>query len=98
MAEYRLIWSPIAKLSCLNILEYLQENWYQEVVDNFIDRTEEVLGLINQNPFLYIYSAEVEAYKCLITKQVSLLYRIADDRAELPVFGITGKILKSFFY
>lgn len=86
MAEYEIIWSPIAKISYLTILEYLQENWPEQVMENFIDRTEEALGHICSNPFLYTYSVEINAYKCVVTKQVSLLYRIIFDKAELLVF------------
>lgn len=86
MAEYEIIWSPIAQISYLNILDYLQENWPEQVIENFIDRTEEAIQHINQNPFLYPYSTEINAYKCVVTKQVSLLYRIMHNRAELLVF------------
>jgi plasmid stabilization system protein ParE len=32
-----LIWSPLAEKDFLNILEYLQDNWGDKVLGNFIE-------------------------------------------------------------
>lgn len=52
----------------------------------FIDRTEEVIKYINDNPALYVYSTEGDAYKCVVVKQVSLFYRVKANSIELLVF------------
>lgn len=51
MTKYEVIWSPIARISYLNILEYLHQNWPEKVTEDFIDRTEEVLNHMERNPF-----------------------------------------------
>lgn len=86
MGNYEIIWSPIARISYLNILEYLRENWPEIVIEQFIFRTEEVLNYIGKNPHLYAYSTEMDAYKCVVVKQVSLFYKIKNNSAELLVF------------
>jgi len=45
MAVYSVTWSPQARLSYYNTLEYLLGNWTFEVVERFIDRTEEVVSI-----------------------------------------------------
>lgn len=86
MDNYEIIWSPIASFTYIDILEYLQENWPEKVLVDFIHRTEEVLKFISLNPKLYTYSNELDAYKSVIVKQVSLFYRIRANQAELLMF------------
>lgn len=76
----------MAKLSYLDVLAYLEQNWPEKVTENFIIRTEEVLGHVRNSPNLYIYSNEMQCYKSVIVKQVSLFYRVTNNKAELLVF------------
>jgi hypothetical protein len=46
------IWSPTARLTYYKILEYLLENWTFNELEAFIDRTEEVINHICDNPLL----------------------------------------------
>lgn len=86
MASYTVIWSPSARLSYYQILEYLEERWPIKVLENFINRTAEVLNLICKNPLLYPFSKESEIHKCVVVKQVSLFYRIKETSVELLIF------------
>lgn len=86
MANYTVIWSPMARLTYLEILEYLQDNWPEKVTENFIARTEEVLEHIAENPDLYIYSNITTCYRCVVVKQISLFYRVKNKSAELLIF------------
>lgn len=86
MVSYSVIWSPTARLTYYKILEYLVENWTFKELEAFIDRTEEVINHICDNPSLYPHSAESNAHKCVVVKQVSLFYRVKVDVIELLVF------------
>ncbi|MES2277978.1 MAG: type II toxin-antitoxin system RelE/ParE family toxin [Bacteroidota bacterium] len=86
MTNYDVIWSPVASLTYLDILEYLEENWPESVTENFIHRTETVINHISQNPYFYSYSKDVEIYKCVVVKQVSLYYHVENNKAELLIF------------
>jgi len=48
--SYQIIWSPQANYSYQQILKYLQNRWTEREINNFIERTEEVLFFISQNP------------------------------------------------
>jgi plasmid stabilization system protein ParE len=86
MTKYPIIWSPTARLTYYNILEYLVENWTLKELEVFIDRTEEVISHIRENPSLYPYSGLSDTHKCVLVKQVSLFYRVKSPVIELLVF------------
>lgn len=86
MESYLIIWSPTAKFTYYEILEYLDENWTIKEVEAFIERTEEVLSHICDNPLLYPYSTENDTHKCVMVKQISLFYRVKTNVIELLVF------------
>ena len=87
MAAFSIIWSPTARITYYQVLEYLLENWTFKELETFIDRTEEVISHICSNPLLYPYSIESDVHKCVVVKQVSLFYRIkTTNTIELLVF------------
>jgi plasmid stabilization system protein ParE len=86
MASYTVTWSPAARLTYYQILEYLLEKWTYKELEAFIDRTEEVINHICLNPLLYPYSRESDTHKCVLVKQVSLFYRVRTNAIELLVF------------
>jgi plasmid stabilization system protein ParE len=51
---YNIIWSLKAKNTYYQILEYLESDWSDKEVNDFINRTEEVLTFIAVNPSQYI--------------------------------------------
>jgi plasmid stabilization system protein ParE len=79
-------WSPRAKFSYFQILNYLEENWTIKEIESFIDRTEEVIVLIKSYHKLYPYSKKSDTYKCVLFKQVSLFYRLKSDSIEILFF------------
>ena len=86
MVSYTVIWSPSARITYYQILEYLLEKWTAKELEAFIDRTEEVINHICLNPLLYSYSTESDTHKCVLVKQVSLFYRVKTNAVELLVF------------
>lgn len=84
--SYSITWSPAARISYLTILEYVKEEWTYKEVEAFANHTEGVLELIRQNPSLYQYSKKSDTHRCVLTKQVSLFYRIRNQEIELLVF------------
>jgi hypothetical protein len=87
--SYSIIWSPRALNTFVQVTEYLGKKWTGKEVEKFIERTDEVLAHIKNNPLQYIYSKELNAHRSVITKQVSLLYQIEGESIELLVFWDT---------
>lgn len=86
MALFSVYWSPAVQISYFHILEYLDEKWTEKELKSFIVRTEEVIELICDNPLIYPFSKKGEAHKCVVVKQVSLIYRIKGNKIELLIF------------
>jgi len=85
---YKIVWSPSAQTSYFKILNYLEEHWSTNEVAAFINRTEEIINFIKNRPSLFQYSKSSNTHKCVLTKQVSLFYRIntSSDQIELLLF------------
>jgi hypothetical protein len=49
---YTITWSPTARITYLNILEYVEDNWTHKEVNAFVNQTEKVLKLIRQIHFI----------------------------------------------
>jgi hypothetical protein len=86
MSSYNIIWSPKAKITYYQVLEYLELNWTIKEIKSFINRTDYVIEHISQTPFHYPYSLKGDTYKCVLIKQVSLFYRIKQQEIELLLF------------
>jgi plasmid stabilization system protein ParE len=84
---YQIIWSPTAKATYFQILDYLSVHWSSQEVINFIERTEEVLAYIKENPLQYSSSKiRTEIHRCVATKDISLFYQVNKQSVELFVF------------
>ena len=44
-------WSPTARITYYQVLEYLDEKWTVKEIEAFINRTEEVINYICDNPY-----------------------------------------------
>lgn len=84
--SYSVTWSPTARITYYQVLEYLDDKWTVKEIEAFINRTEEVINYICDNPMLYPYSKESDTHKCVVVKQVSLFYRVRTTTIELLVF------------
>ncbi len=55
---FEIIWLPKAEERFDEIITYLIQEWSEKVVEQFVERTNEVLLLISQNPELYRKSSK----------------------------------------
>jgi plasmid stabilization system protein ParE len=74
----KLIWSPLAENDFANILEYLQLNWENKVLENFIEITDRMISQIVLNPKQFpIISKKHKIRKRVLTKHNTLFYKIS---------------------
>lgn len=74
-------WTSESKKTFNRNLEYLSEEWDNSVINNFLDRVEEVLEQIKNSPELYpLHRPADKIYKCVVHKRVILYYKIMDDK------------------
>ena len=86
MKPYSIIWSPRARITYFQILEYLDSNWTKKEVGFFVNRANEVKKHLIKNPLLYAGSVKANIHRCVVVKQVSLFYRVKDNNVEFIVF------------
>lgn len=84
---YKVIWSPEAILTFDNIIEYLHENWTSKEVVRFIERTEDVIFLLEQNPYLFRGSDKENIHEALVTKQNLLLFQIIESHKQVELIS-----------
>jgi len=74
----KLIWSPLAEKDFVNILEYLQKNWEDKVLENFIEITNKMIGQIMLNPNQFpTINKKHKVRKCVLTRHNTLFYTIS---------------------
>lgn len=72
----KVIWSPQAIKSFSDIVDYLQNNWTEKEVINFIRQSNKSIEQISQNPKLFAESQKKKnQHRAFIFKPVSLIYR-----------------------
>jgi plasmid stabilization system protein ParE len=84
--NYSIVWSPESKRTFESIIQYLEENWSTRGINNFIQRVSIVLSLISKRPKIFVYLPEYNAFRCAVVKQISLFYRIRENKTKLLTF------------
>jgi plasmid stabilization system protein ParE len=72
---YKIIWLPKAEKRYQEIIDWLELNWSEKEIVNFIARTEDVVNLIRANPEIYRSSEKKNIRQAVVTKHNLLLYR-----------------------
>ena len=72
--EYAIVWSAEAEATYNNILTFLEEHWSQKQVLRFVERTEQVIQFIKDNPKMYPRSKSKDIHRAVINRQISLYY------------------------
>ncbi|MEQ8555253.1 MAG: type II toxin-antitoxin system RelE/ParE family toxin [Cyclobacteriaceae bacterium] len=82
--ERAIEWSPKASSEYLRLVDYLLSEWGSGTATRFIDRLSFILDIIIKQPEIYPSTLKRKnVRRCVVTKQVSLYYRVAKDKIEL---------------
>jgi plasmid stabilization system protein ParE len=83
----QIIWSPLSEKDFARILEYLDKEWDEKVVNQFIEITNNFLEQISINPKQFpLIHKKMKVRKCVITKQNTLFYR--DSKQQIDILRI----------
>lgn len=81
---YKITWSAEAKLTYLSIIKYLEENWTEKEIINFVDRVHNKLNLLSVQPAIgKVHKKRYRIHKTLVHKRVSLVYHIRPLKKEI---------------
>lgn len=78
--SYSLHWTTESARTLQQNLEYLEDEWDNQVINKFLDRVEEVLENIKANPKLYpLHRPKDTVHRCVVHKRIILYYKVVDD-------------------
>ncbi len=83
---HKIIWLPKAEKRFEQIIQYLEQNWSEKEVKEFIKRTNAIIHIISINPNAFRYSKSKKIYEAVVTKHNLLLYRKKLNTIELLTF------------
>ena len=76
--------SPLAELKLELLIEYLVSEWGKPSKEKFLNKLETTIDRISKFPDSNPKSNELGGiYKCVVSKQTSLFYRIKNDEVEI---------------
>ena len=82
----KISWTPTARKTYFNVLDYLEEAWSKREVQNFADEVEKVLNQITENPDMFEASGKKKNIrKGYITRHNALYYRVKPGKKELEL-------------
>lgn len=89
--SFIVLWSNKAKLSYIEVIEYLDYKWTQKEIHHFISKTDEVINKIITNPYLFKkYKNDALIRQAIIHETVSLIYQIAEDQKTIYLITFWG--------
>jgi plasmid stabilization system protein ParE len=81
--------SELAEFKLLRLSEYLIEKWDLNTRDKFIRKLTDKINQISSQPDSCPKSNKFEGlYKCVVTKQTTLYYRILKQSNEIEIITI----------
>ncbi|WP_294958020.1 type II toxin-antitoxin system RelE/ParE family toxin [uncultured Flavobacterium sp.] len=90
------IWAPQAKQDFWNNIDYLEAEWSEKVALSFIEKVNTTIALLKNDNVLFLKTNYKNVYKIVITKQISLYYRIENTNLELLRFWNTFQDTNKF--
>lgn len=76
-------WSPEAEATFSAIINYLEEEWSEKEIRNFVAKANKIIKRISHNPKIFIAFGEDEVRKAVITRQSSLFYFIDNQNEQI---------------
>lgn len=79
--KYHIRWTIEAEKTFSQNLDYLQQDWGNQTIKDFILRVEDVLKIVEERPQIYpIYNSVSGIYKCIVNKRIILFFKVVDDQ------------------
>lgn len=76
----KIFWTKRAEKTFDKVVAYLEKEWTENEVQNFIRKTNLITEYISERPKMFPASKKLNIHKAVITKQNSLLYKIIGNK------------------
>lgn len=81
--------SELAESKLLKLSQYLLEEWNLKTRDKFLSKLNDKIKQISIQPQSCPKSSQFKnLYKCVVTKQTTIYYRIAIEKKEIEIITI----------
>lgn len=83
----RIFWTPLAERTYYDNLVYLEKNWPESVIENFIAEVEKILTLLEVDPEIFrLWEKEIKVRVAPINKHTSLFYHFDKNVVSILLF------------
>lgn len=83
---FKINWSDEAIKTFNDNIKYLEENWSENDITHFINKTVDTLYLIKESPLIFKQSIKSKSIrKAIVVKQVSLFYKINNPKNTIEL-------------
>jgi plasmid stabilization system protein ParE len=82
----KIIWSKKAKYNFYTIRNYLEHYWSPLIAEKFINDVLHINILLEKNPHLGKYRADLDCREILISKHITLYYQTNENNIRLIAF------------
>lgn len=78
------VWSPSAESDFESILDYLVLNWNNKIVNRFINKVDDTIDLILEDPKIFpLINIDLQIRKSVISKHNTIYYRENAEKIEV---------------
>jgi plasmid stabilization system protein ParE len=83
---YKVVWTPEALQTYLQIISYLEQEWTEREIKNFASGVEDKIGLLKKLPGIGSpFDKKRKLRKTLVHKQVQLYYRVRPQKRQVEL-------------
>lgn len=86
------IWSPQAKKDFWNNIDYLEAEWSEKIVLNFIEKVNTTIDFLKNDSVLFVKTNYKNVYKVVITKYIHFTTESKTIKLNYFGFGIIFRI------
>ncbi|GAB5465673.1 MAG: hypothetical protein Kapaf2KO_11090 [Candidatus Kapaibacteriales bacterium] len=87
----KVVWTPLGLKSLDEITAFIEQQWNEEVVDNFLDRLDERIEQLKSNPRIGPVYKQTEFRQLIIHPLVTLFYELRIDYISLTLVWANKK-------
>lgn len=83
-----IIWSIRAEKGFDKIVKYLEENWTEREIRNFMQESQEFFELLKKNPIMLQSSKKTNLYRGPMNRHTMVTYRIHQRKKQIVIVNI----------
>lgn len=83
-----IVWSIRAEKGFDKILNYLEENWTEREIRNFVEESQEFFDLLKKNPKMLQVSKKADLYRGPMNKLTMVTYKVKPRNGQILLVNI----------